>query len=316
MQKNLYKINVCKLLNGYDFSLVVHEYTNNKQGPTLGISATIHGDEDLPIEILRQLSLELKNMDFKGNILMLPVANPLALSTFTRVNLIDNSNLNNIFPGTKGWNVGSKEGTISEKIARLIIREYISKIDYSLDLHSGGAVPTVEYSLMYPNCEELAKMLGQKYLKMGHLFPGSMQYYLKENGIPAALGEYGGGGQNNEYYINQGVTGIKNVMKYLKMIDGKPELPNKQYCVKELVTINAKHGGIFIPKIPKNSMHKIFNKEDMLGIIYSPYDFEENEKFYGPFDKNLIILNRNQLCRAEAGELMYMIANMDTVELL
>src|SRR4030065_407837 len=127
MKKIFRNIQVCKLLNGYELSLTLHEFSCDKPGPTLGLSATIHGDEDLPIEILRQFSLELENLDFKGR----------------------------VFPG-------SKRGTVSEQIAHAIVTEYIPQADYFLDFHSGGAVPTVEYLAVYPKGEELAKMLGLK----------------------------------------------------------------------------------------------------------------------------------------------------------
>jgi len=307
MKKTLRNIEVCKLLNGYELSLTLHEFTSNKPGPTLGLSATIHGDEDLPIEILRQFSLELDNLNFKGRVLILPVANPIALGTFTRNNPIDMSNLNRVFPG-------SKEGTLSEQIANAIVTEYIPQVDYFIDFHSGGAVPTVEYTLMYPKSEELGKMLGQKYLYKGTGLPGSMAYHLAENNKPVVIGEFGGGGQNNKYYIKQGLEGIKNVMKYLKMIDGEPNIPEKQYRLKERITINSKNGGIFNPNLGIESMHSVFSKSDLLGTTYSPYTFEEIEHFYGPFNRNLIILLRADVCRVESGEIMFMIGNIDTAE--
>jgi len=314
MKKTLRKIEVSKLANGYDLSLTLKEFTSDKPGPTLGLSATIHGDEDLPIEILRQFSLELENLNFKGRVLILPVANPLAYGTFTRCNPIDMSNLNTVFPGAKGWNVGSQEGTLSEKIAYAIVTEYIPQVDYFLDFHSGGAVPTVEYTVMYPDCEELGKILGQKYLYRSTPLPGSMPYYLAQKNKPVVVGEFGGGGRNNKYYIKQGLTGIKNVMKYLKMIDGEPIIPEIQYRLKELIIINSKNGGIFNPNLSIESMHSIIRKSDLLGITYNPYTFEEIEHFYGPFNRNLIILLRADVCRVESGEVMFMIGNMDTAE--
>ena len=309
MKKILHNIDVCKLLNGYELSLPLHEFSCAKPGSTLGLSATMHGDEDLPIEILRQFSLELENLDFKGKVLILPVANPTALGAFTRSTPTDGSNLNRVFPG-------SDKGTLSEKITDAIVKKYIPQVDYFLDFHSGGAVPTVEYTLIYPNSEELGKMIGQKYLYGGTGYPGSMAYYLAQKNKPVVIGEFGGGGQNNKYYIKQGLTGIKNVMKYFKMIDGKPDLPEKQYRLKELVTINAKHGGIFRPNLCMESMHKVFEKSYLLGTTYSPYTFEEIEHFYGPFERNLIILLRADVSRVESGEVMLMIGNMDTIELM
>jgi len=130
MKKTLRNIDVCKLVNGYDLSLTIHEYTDNKPGPTLGLSATIHGNEDLNIEIFRRLSLELENLNFKGRIVMLPVANPLALGSYTNRTPIDMNNLSEHFPG-------SKQGVVTDQIADAIVREYMSQGDYFIDFHSG-----------------------------------------------------------------------------------------------------------------------------------------------------------------------------------
>jgi len=316
MKSKLRKIDICKLLNGYELSLFLHEFTDNKPGPTLGLSATIHGDEDLPIEILRQFSSELENLNFKGRVIMLPVANPMALGAFTRKNPIDMSDLGSVFPGTQGWNVGSQEGTVSEKIAQAIIKEYISQADIFIDLHSGGAVPTVEYTVTKPkpDSEGLGKMLGMKYLRKTTANPGTMAYILAQQNKLMVTGEYGGGGWNNKHYINLGLTGIKNVMKYLKMIDGEPEIPEIQYRLKDVTIVNSKNGGIFNPTLRIDALHSVVPKSDLLGVTYSPYTFEEIERFYGLFDRNLIILLRADVCRVEAGEIMFMIGNMDTAE--
>ena len=309
MKKIFRNIQVCKLLNGYNLSLALHEFSCGKPGLTLGLSAGIHGNEEIPIEILRQFSLELENLDFKGRVLMLPVANPLALGTYTKSNPIDMSDLNRVFPG-------SEEGTLTERIAHVIVKEYIPQVDYLLDFHSGGGVPTAEYTLMYPNSEELGKMLGQKYLYRGTIHPNSMVGYLTQTqkNKPLVLGEFGGGEKNCEYYIQEGLKGIKNVMKYLKMIDGELDLPEKQYRLKELVTIRAKHGGIFSPNLSIKSMHKVYGKNDLLGTTYSPYTFEEIEHFYGPFERNLIVVLKADVSRVESGDVMLIIGNMDTAE--
>ena len=311
MEKKLRHIEICKLLGGcgYNLSLALHEFKNNKPGPILGLSATIHGDQNLPIEILRQFSLELEKIDFKGKVLILPVANPPALSACTFKNPIDMSNLNRVFPG-------SEKGTLSEKIANAVVKEYISQADYFIDLHAGGAFATVEYTIIGVNSEELAKMMGQRYLYAGGFHPNSMTFYINQKNKQAAICELGWGGKNNKYYIQQGVKGIKNVMKHLKMINGEPELPKKQYCFKELVRIKAKHGGIFKPNLSIESMHKVFKKDYLLGTTYSPYTFEEIENFYGTFENNIIILLRADICRIESGETVIQIANMDTVKLI
>jgi len=313
MKKTLHNIEVCKLLNGHELSLTLHEFTNNKPGPTLGLSGTIHGDEYLSIEIFRQFSLELENLNFKGRVLMLPVANPNAFGFGTHTDPIDMINLNLSFPG-------SGEGTPTEKLAHAIVTEYVPQIDYFIDFHQGGAVDnhTCEYTIIDPNTnsEELGKMLGQKYIYRGTIDPKSIAGYLAktQKNKPLATGEFGGSGQNNKYYIQQGLTGIKNVMKYLKMIDGEPNLPEKQYCLKEYIEICSKNSGILNRNLSLESINSVIGKGELLGTVYNPYTFEEIERFYGPFNQNAIILLKVDASRVEAGEALFGIGNMDTAE--
>jgi len=298
-------------VNGYDFSLTFHEFTDNKPGPTLGLSATIHGNEDLAIEIFRRFLLELENLNFKGRIVMLPVANPLALGSFTNRTPIDMNNLSTSFPG-------SKQGEISQQIADVIVREYMPQVDYFIDFHSGGVHLTENHVITYMGSEELGKMMGTEYIRMDphQAVSGKMKAYLATQNKPMVVVECGGGRQNNEHYIQLGLTLIKNSMKYLKMIDGKPKLPEKQYLVTELIAIRAKNGGIFRPNFSLGSMHSIVNKSDLLGKTYSPYTFDEIEYFYGPFKKNIIMGLKVNIGRIEAGDTIFYLGNKDTLEQL
>jgi len=307
MTKALHNIEVCKLVNGYDLSLTLHEFTGNKPGPTLGLSAVIHGNENLAIEIFRRFSLELENLNFKGRVVILPVANPLALGSNTNRTPIDMNNLSTHFPG-------SKQGEVSDQIADAIVREYMPQGDYFLDFHSGAAYLTEEHVLNYPGSEELGKMTGWKYSRMMAEKPGSMSAYLATQNKPMVVLECGGGDQNNEYYIQRGLTSIKNTMKYLKMIDGKPDLPEKQYQIKDVIIIMAKNGGIFRPSFSLDSLNSIVKKSDLLGTTYSPYTFEEIERFYGSFNKNIMMGLKVNIGRIEAGDIMFFLGNGDTIE--
>ena len=203
MEKKLRHIEICKLLGGcgYNLSLALHEFTNNKPGPTLGLSATIHGDENLAIEIFRRFSLELEDLNFKGRVVMLPVANPLALGSFTNRTPIDGNNLSTRFPG-------SKQGEVSDQIADVIVREYMPQGDYFIDFHQGGAHLTEHHVITYPGSEELGKMMGTVYITMNPNRPGSMAAYLATQNKPMVVTEFGGSSQNNGYYIQRGLTSV------------------------------------------------------------------------------------------------------------
>ena len=68
MEKIFKKIKVGTLLNGYELTLPVHEFHGSEEGPALGLCATIHGDEDLPLEILRRFATMLEDLALKAKL--------------------------------------------------------------------------------------------------------------------------------------------------------------------------------------------------------------------------------------------------------
>src|SRR5579875_154068 len=96
-RSRLRTIPVHTLANGHQLVLHVHEMESGRPGPTLGVIATIHGDEPLSIEIVRRLLQEVDLSRLRGRIRALPVANPYAYQSSTRNLPLDMSNLNRIF---------------------------------------------------------------------------------------------------------------------------------------------------------------------------------------------------------------------------
>ena len=54
-------------------------------------------------------------------------------------------------------------------------------------------------------------------------------------GVPAFTFETGEGGRLEEGVIDDGAVCIRNVMKWLKMIDGDPVPPEKTHVMKEFL---------------------------------------------------------------------------------
>ncbi|HXV85101.1 MAG TPA: succinylglutamate desuccinylase/aspartoacylase family protein, partial [Gemmatimonadales bacterium] len=94
--------------------LVLH---GDRPGPTVGVSATIHGDEFEGVLIVRELWRTLQRRDLAGTLWLLPVANPTALGTLTRNTPVDHLDLNRNFPG-------AVDGWLSEQLAAVITREF------------------------------------------------------------------------------------------------------------------------------------------------------------------------------------------------
>src|SRR5262245_419334 len=96
----LTRIPLTVLASGSEVVLVIHELAGRRRaGPTLGISAAIHGDEAVGVEILYHLRQCLDPGALCGRVLLLPCANPLAYQANTRNTPLDMTNLNRAFPG-------------------------------------------------------------------------------------------------------------------------------------------------------------------------------------------------------------------------
>lgn len=93
--------------DGSDALLFIHELVGESDGPTIGISASIHGNENAGSQAIVDLYRTLKDMKLKGRVLLLPVANPRAFAVNHRFTPLDELNLNRVFPGDDRGNYPS-----------------------------------------------------------------------------------------------------------------------------------------------------------------------------------------------------------------
>jgi predicted deacylase len=107
---------------------------NAEEGPTVLVAAGIHGDEYEGPASVAWLANELGDKVLRGRVVMVPVMNPLARLSGTRLTQEDGKNLARSFPGRPG-------GTVTERLAAAIFEHLVMPSSYVIDLHSGG----VEY---------------------------------------------------------------------------------------------------------------------------------------------------------------------------
>ena len=89
------------MADGSDACLTMTEISSGKDGPTVGISGAIHGNEPTGSRDHPRLFRKVKDMPIKGRLLLLPVANPWAYAKNRRFTPIDELNLNREFPGDR-----------------------------------------------------------------------------------------------------------------------------------------------------------------------------------------------------------------------
>src|SRR5437660_5068605 len=300
------KIPVTTLASGFELFIPLHRLVGRTSGPTLGLSAVVHGDEPLTNEIVRQVLLRIDPAELRGTLLAVPIVNPLAFESLTRHTPIDMLDLNRNFPGApSGW--------LSEKTAHILGTEFVSQLDVHVDLHTGGVFPTVDYVYIFDRSRELSKAFGSSFLfEPSQPYPGTFAIPAREKGIPFFTAEVGGGSFLDAHYIEHGVRGVINVMKQLGMLDGDVVRPPRQTIVTEMAVIRPRFGGMLYPEVGLDQLGKEVRGGTLLGRVLSPYTFETLEEIRAPFERGYMILLRGGMMRVHPGDYGYMVANAET----
>tara|TARA_R100000365_G_C2737390_1_gene66499 strand:+ start:51 stop:995 length:945 start_codon:yes stop_codon:yes gene_type:complete len=296
------------LADGSDAVLLMHELVGETDGPTVGISASIHGNENTGTQAILELFRILKDTPLSGRIVLLPVANPSAFAVNQRFATHDKVDLNRQFPG-------SAKGTYSQQLALALSDQFLRKIDIHIDLHSGTDRPTVDYVYIW-NDEELSRAFGSTVLyrpvpdKQGTVFAGtSKAVTIEERGIPSVVVELGGGIVDQSPYIERTVNGMLNMLRLRGMIPGDVAPNPKQVVCNELAGVRPTQGGFLEPLCPANG--EVIKGGQLLGRVVSPYTFETLEDIQTPFENGIMIMQHLTRNVVESGDYGFIVGNLD-----
>jgi uncharacterized protein len=225
-----------------------------RPGPILTLVAGTHGAEYPPILALQRLRAAIDPKELSGTILMVHVANmPAFLGRAIYYTPGDHKNLNRVFPG-------KADGTISERIADVITREFIDRTQYLIDLHCGDANESLRPYLYWTvnaspalveSIRQLALAFGFDHiiLDKGRPTDPAASLYLENTAItrgkPAMTIESGAMGQSDEESIQRIERGVAGVLKHLKMRTTGPDPLQRAVFLGRNLVITSPDTGIF-----------------------------------------------------------------------
>ncbi|MGJ8528392.1 succinylglutamate desuccinylase/aspartoacylase family protein [Maritalea sp.] len=253
-------------------TLSVHVVHGRLPGPTLFVSAAVHGDEVIGVEIVRRLLNSKKLSGLRGTLLAIPIVNSFGFMNHSRY-LPDRRDLNRTFPG-------SAQGSLAGRLAYIFTQEILKKSDYGIDLHSAAVnranLPQARVSHKSDKAKELAQAFGAPVTLLSPLREGSMRQVADGLETPMVLYEAGEGLRFDEHAAKVGVTGILRVMSHLGMLSAKSV---KRPKVKPLLSSSsywerAAAGGI-MRTFKGNG--EIVQEGSLLGIISDPFGEKEVE---------------------------------------
>jgi predicted deacylase len=310
LKHSISRIPVTTLVSGAELALTIHTFEGGP-GPVIGVSAAIHVDEPIGVEIVRRLAafLNQSNVELRGTVRLLPVANPLAYETNTRHTSTDHLNLNRLFPG-------DPDGWLTEQLASKISNSFLIGLDAYIDLHAGGAYPVVDH-VYFTNAPALSRAFGTRLLyRPSDPYKGTSATEAEARGIPTVTVELGGGLLNDESYARRGLDGVLSVLRTLEVLRGPVTPLPEQVLMREMAILRPHVGGILVPEVHVADLASEVPGGTVLGRIYSPYTFQEVERIVAPFERSLLVLIRDNLAPIQPGAYMYMIGNGATAEVL
>ena len=258
---------VPKLHSRNDVEVPVIIERAKKPGPTVLITAGIHGDEVNGVEIVRQIIAKGINKPRKGTIICIPVINIFGFIHMDR-EFPDGRDLNRVFPG-------SSKGSLASRVAHKLVTEIVPYADLILDYHTGGAdrfnSPQIRIVKGELVLDELASVFGAPFVLYTKKLNKSFRNTCYKLGVPILLYEGGKSFHIDKIVTNTGVNGAKRVLNHLGMLKKrfKVSKPKKQAVfIYGSKWIRAKHSGMFKASVVLNSY---VNKGDVIGNITDPY---------------------------------------------
>jgi len=212
-------------------------------GPVLGVSAAIHGNELNGIRIIHRLLDTINPKHLSGTILFAPVANVPAFEAGQRRFPEDEKDLNTVFPG-------KREGTPSQQYALNLKQLFLPKLDYLVDFHTASEGRTntmyVRVDWQDEDSRRLAEVMQPEIILHGRSGDGTLRNAARKLGIHAITVEAGNPSVFQGRMVTEGEIGLLRVLDSIGMLhdDVPPPLKREPIVCTTSTWLRTTAGGI------------------------------------------------------------------------
>lgn len=191
-----------------------------ENGPVVGLTAAVHGNELNGIPIIQRFLKEIDPRQLKGTIVGIPVVNTPSFFRRKR-RFIDGKDLNHIMPG-------KSDGNVSEVYSYRFFHKIVNQFEYLLDLHTASMGRINSYyiraDLAEPITRKMAMLQNAQIVVHNPPLDGTLRGAAESLGIHAITLEVGNPNTFQKGFIRTGLTGIHNLLIHLGMTEGEIEL--------------------------------------------------------------------------------------------
>ncbi len=193
----------------------------HEDGPTLAVTAAVHGNELNGIPVVQRVFKEVASENIRGTLIGIPVVNVPGLQMMQR-KFNDGEDLNRIMPG-------KERGNTSDMYAYRLVTRILNVVDYLVDLHTAsfGRINSyyIRANMQDKENAQLARLQNAQIIVDSPAPDSTLRGYLGTQGKKAITLEVGDPSRFQKGLIRSGLTGIFNTLSYLNMMDGEVEDP-------------------------------------------------------------------------------------------
>ncbi len=265
-------------LKGVRVRLPAHVVTGKRAGPTLYIQACQHGTEINGWAACREILERVRPEELRGTLIVVPVANPIALQARLHGYPDEAPNKNRVWPG-------DPQGPfLPHRMAAALWRRYIRHADTVIDFHCWGdmGLPMAWTQIGLP---DLIRAFGTPYLMELRRNPNLRMLGLacQDHGIPCCALEMIPQNRIAPESVRLGVTGALNLLRFTGMLEGEMEYPPRRYvCAPgpEDVSLTVSTEGMWMPLAERGKPAK---KGQVLGRVHDWLTLEVLEEIAAPW---------------------------------
>ncbi len=242
-------------------------------GPVLGVTAAVHGNELNGISVIQRLFNEVDPTELRGTIVGIPVVNiPAFIRKKRRFN--DGVDLNHIMPG-------KEDGNVSQVYAYRFMERVVKHVDYLLDLHTASTGRINSYYIRadmdQPIVKKLALLQNADIIVHNPPSDGTLRGAADDLNIPAITLEVGNPSTFQKRLIRSGVDGVHNVLCHLDMVDDEiAELDKETVICKSSKWIYTDTGGLLTINV---DLRQIVEKGEKIAELRNVFGTRIKEYF-------------------------------------
>ncbi|MBT6402944.1 MAG: succinylglutamate desuccinylase/aspartoacylase family protein [Rhodospirillaceae bacterium] len=290
------------LSNHAPMNLPVQVIHGRKDGPTAFVSAAVHGDEVIGVEIIRRISRAAASRRISGTLLLVPIVNAYGFISHSRY-LPDRRDLNRSFPG-------SQAGSLASQLAYRFLNDVVLRCEFGIDLHSAAVnrinLPQIRINSDDARSQELAAVFGAPIILKSPQRDGSLRKAGSDKGVPILVYEAGEALRFDEYAVRVGMKGVLQCLQYAGMTSSR--------TIKKTVIESPLAQGSQWQRAPEGGILRSLRKTgdtvakgEVLGLISDPFGETETEVCSG---LSGLIIGRTNLPVVNQGDALFHIASV------